>query len=75
MATKQRIYIVSTPDGQARLVRASLRQQALAHVANSTFTVRVATPDDAYEAAQKNIKVEDYKDPDQRDMLEDANEQ
>ena len=41
----ERIYIVNSAQG-TRLVKANLRQQALSHVANSTFTVRVATQDD-----------------------------
>lgn len=65
MATQQRVYIVGTPDNQVRLVKASVRQQALTHVANHLFTVRVATQDDLIEALGKGIKVEAYKDPDQ----------
>ena len=40
---QQRIYLVGTPDGKTRLIKASLRQQALSHVANSLLTVRVAS--------------------------------
>ena len=64
MAT-QRIYIVGTPNGDIRLVRASLRQQALSHVANSTFTVYVATQDDLVRAVSKGVVVENYKAPEQ----------
>ena len=46
MATQQRIYLVGTPDGKTRLIKAALRQQALSHVANTLLTVRVASQDD-----------------------------
>jgi hypothetical protein len=61
----QRIYIVGTHNGETRLVKASVRQQALSHVANHLFTVRVASQDDLIDALGKGIKVEAYKDPDQ----------
>ena len=61
----QRIYIVGTPAGEIRLVRASIRQQALSHVANSTFTVYVATQDDLVRAVSKGVVVENYKAPEQ----------
>ena len=67
MAT-QRIYIVGTPNGDIRLVRASLRQQALSHVANSTFTVQVASQDDLVGAVTQGIQVENYKAPDQAEL-------
>ena len=68
MAT-QRIYIVETPNGDIRLVRASLRQQALSHVANSTFTVQVASQDDLVDAVTKGVTVESYKAPEQADLI------
>lgn len=68
MAT-QRIYIVGTPNGETRLVRASLRQQALSHVANSTFTVQVASQDDLVQAVSKGVTVENYKAPEQVDLI------
>ena len=64
----QRIYIVETPNGDIRLVRASLRQQALSHVANSTFTVQVASQDDLVGAVTQGIQVENYKAPDQAEL-------
>ena len=67
MAT-QRIYIVGTPTGETRLVRASIKQQALSHVANSTFTVRVASQDDLVQAVTKGVAVENYKAPDQAEL-------
>ena len=67
MAT-QRIYIVGTPSGETRLVRASIKQQALSHVANSTFTVRVASQDDLVQAVTNGVAVENYKAPEQLDL-------
>ena len=64
MAT-QRVYIVGTPDNKVRLVKASVRQQALTHVANHLFTVRVASQDDLIKALQSGTQVENYRDPDQ----------
>jgi len=64
----QRIYIVGTPAGEIRLVRASIRQQALSHVANSVFTVRVASQDDLVAAVTKGVPVENYKAPEQMDL-------
>jgi len=64
----QRIYIVGTPSGEIRLVRASIRQQALSHVANSVFTVRVASQDDLVNAVTKGVPVETYKAPEQMDL-------
>ena len=64
MAT-QRVYIVGTPDQKVRLVKATVRQQALTHVANHLFTVRVASQDDLIKALQSGTQVENYRDPDQ----------
>ena len=67
MAT-QRIYIVGTPTGETRLVRASVKQQALSHVANSVFVVRVASQDELVQAISKGVTVENYKAPDQAEL-------
>lgn len=67
MAT-QRIYIVGTPTGETRLVRASIKQQALHHVANSVFVVRVASQDELVQAISKGVTVENYKAPDQAEL-------
>lgn len=67
MAT-QRIYIVGTPSGETRLVRASIKQQALSHVANSVFVVRVASQDELVQAVSKGVVVENYKAPDQTEL-------
>jgi hypothetical protein len=68
MATQQRVYIVGTPDNKVRLVKASVRQQALTHVANHMFTVRVASQDDLIKALQSGTQVENYRDPDQPEL-------
>lgn len=62
-----RIYIVTGPD-QSRLVKAQNPQQALSHVAASTFSVRKATAEDAFEAATRGVKVEVYKDTAQQEL-------
>jgi hypothetical protein len=72
MATQQRVYIVGAPDNKVRLVKASVRQQALTHVANHLFTVRVASQDDLINALKDGVQVENYRDPDQPQLnLED----
>jgi hypothetical protein len=65
--TAQRIYIVgsSDPAFPVRLVKASLRQQALTHVAQSLFTVRVASQDDLIQSLGAGVKVENARDPEQ----------
>jgi hypothetical protein len=55
----KRIYIVGTKEG-VRLVKATVRQQALTHVANSLFEIRVASQDDLVDALGKGIKIEQY---------------
>jgi hypothetical protein len=64
---QSRIYLVGTPNG-VRLVRATVRQQALSHAANAMFTVRVATQDDIVNAMEMDIKIENYKSPEQTDL-------
>ncbi len=70
MATAQRIYLVGTPDGKTRLIKASLRQQALSHVANTMLTVRVASQDDLVSELGKGTAVEQYSNPDQIELIE-----
>lgn len=72
MATQQRIYLVGTPDGKTRLIKAALRQQALSHVANSMLTVRVASQDDLVAELGKGTPVEQYKAPEQADLIDEA---
>jgi hypothetical protein len=69
MATAQfRIYIVSDAFNNTRLVKAQNPQQALGHVASSTFSVRKATPEDAFAAAQQGKEIENYKDSAQQEL-------
>ena len=70
MATTQRIYLVGTPDGKTRLIKANLRQQALSHVANTMLTVRVASQDDLVNELSKGTAVEQYSNPDQQELIE-----
>lgn len=70
MATQQRIYLVGTPDGKTRLIKAALRQQALSHVANTMLTVRVASQDDLVEEIGKGTPVEQYKNFDHPELIE-----
>lgn len=55
--SQKRIYVVGTPDG-VRLVRATVRSQALTHVAQSQFTVRVASQEDLVEYLGDGIEIE-----------------
>jgi hypothetical protein len=63
----ERIYIVHGPQG-TRLVKASLRQQALSHVANSTFNIAVATQDDLVTHITAGTKIEQYRAPEQGEI-------
>jgi hypothetical protein len=63
----ERIYIVHGPQG-TRLVKASLRQQALSHVANSVFNVHVASQDDLVKHLTDGTKIEQYRNPDQAEL-------
>ena len=67
----QRIYIVGTAEG-VRLVKSKTRQQALSHVANHLFTVRVAGQDDLVDALTSGVKVENYKDFEQLTLLDET---
>ncbi len=69
MAT-QRIYLVGTPSGDIRLVKASVRSQALSHVSNSMLTLRVATQADLVDAISKGCSVENAKSPEQMEIDE-----
>lgn len=69
MAT-QRIYLIGTPSGEVRLVKAGVRSQALSHVANSMLTIRVATQDDLVEAISAGKAVENAKAPEQMELEE-----
>jgi hypothetical protein len=56
----ERIYVVGGPQG-IRLVNASTKQQAIAHVANSTIKANVASQIDLVELLTKGITVEHYR--------------
>ena len=63
-----RIYIVGTPDGDVRLVRAKTKQQALTHIFTHNITIKVANQDELVEALEEGVEVENYKHPDQLDL-------
>jgi len=65
----ERIYIVQSNQG-TRLIKANLRQQALSHAANSTFTVRVASQDDLVKQLTAGTKIEQYRAPEQQELIE-----
>ena len=67
----ERIYIVQSAQG-TRLIKANLRQQALSHAANSTFTVRVASQDDLVKQLTAGTKIEQYRAPEQQELIEDS---
>lgn len=66
---QHRIYIVGT-GGIIRLVRATHRAKALAHVARSTINVSVATQDELVEALGRGIKVEAVTETDSAELFE-----
>jgi hypothetical protein len=59
-----RIYVVGGPSG-IRLVQATTRQQAIAHVAHSTINAHVASQMDLVELLARGVAVEAFKDPEQ----------
>jgi hypothetical protein len=65
MAT--RIYVVGGPSG-IRLVDATTKQQAIAHVAHSTINAHVASQMDLVELLAKGIAVEGVKAHEQREL-------
>lgn len=64
----QRIYLVVQPDGTPRLVKASIRSQALSHVASTLLTIHVATQDDLVDLLSNGAKVESARSPDQMEI-------
>lgn len=60
MATATRIYLVTSTDGAARLVKATVASQAITHAAKQSFTVRVASQDDLVNALSSGVRVETY---------------
>lgn len=67
MAT-QRIYLVTQPDGARRLIKASIRSQALSHVASTLLGIHVATQDDLVDLLGAGVKVESARSPDQLEI-------
>jgi len=59
MASKSRIYSVTTDKEAARLVRAQTAAQAVRHVWNSMTTCDVASQDDLVTLIASGVKVED----------------
>jgi hypothetical protein len=68
----QRIYLVGTPDNKVRLIKASVRQQAVSYVANNMLTVRVASQDDLVKALTEGVEIEQYRQPEQQELIEDS---
>lgn len=56
----ERIYVVGGPQG-IRLVNATTKQQAIAHVANSTIKAHVASQTDLVDLVSAGVVVEHYK--------------
>lgn len=67
--TTERIYIVGTPSG-TRLVKAAARSQALSHVAQSQYTIKLAAQntDELVALVAEGVKVENYRNPDQQNL-------
>ena len=64
---KQRVYTVGVGD-QVRLIRASNRRQAIAHVSTGLMTIRVATQDDIINQLDKGVPIENYIAPEQIEL-------
>ncbi len=64
---KQRVYTIGVGD-QVRLVRASNRRQAIAHVSLGIMTIRVATQEDIINQLDKGVPIENYTAPEQIEL-------
>jgi hypothetical protein len=64
---KQRVYTIGVGD-QVRLIRASNRRQAIAHVSLTLMTIRVATQEDLINQLNKGIAIENYTPPEQIEL-------
>ena len=64
---KQRVYTIGVGD-QVRLIRASNRRQAIAHVSLTLMTIRVATQEDIINQLDKGIPIESYTPPEQIEL-------
>ena len=69
MAALKRIYTVIHKDG-LHLVKAAHRSQALNHVAQKQFTVRVATQDDLVKCITGGVVIEGAEDAEQLKLEE-----
>lgn len=63
----ERIYAVFH-GSEGRLVRAKTRSQALSHVAQSTFNIRVAGQEDLVALLGQGVPVESVRDADQGEL-------
>ena len=64
---KHRIYTVGVGN-QIRLIRASNRRQAIAHVSLGIMTIRVATQEDIINQLNEGIPIENYTQPEQIEL-------
>ena len=64
---KQRVYTVGVGD-QVRLIRASNRRQAIAHVSLGILKIRVATQEDIINQMDKGVPIENYTPPEQIEL-------
>lgn len=63
-----RIYLVGTPEGDNRLIRAQSRQQAVWYVAQGKYLVRPAGQDDLITLLGKGVKVESVNPQEQQSL-------
>ncbi len=68
MATANRIYLVTSLEGDVRLVKATAPYQAITHVAKQLFAARIASQDDLVTALTDGIRVETYGETSQAEL-------
>ena len=64
---KQRVYTIGVGD-KVRLIRASNRRQAIAHVSLGIMTIRVATQEDIINQLDQGVPIENYTPPEQIEL-------
>jgi len=64
---KHRVYTVGVGN-EIRLIRASNRRQAIAHVSIGLMTIRVATQEDIINQLDKGVPIENYTAPEQIEL-------
>jgi len=64
---KQRVYTIGEGD-QIRLILASNRRQAIAHVSTGLMTIRVATQEDIINQLNQGVPIENYTAPEQIEL-------